>query len=558
MVAHNARNHALFGRWVLDDFNQGLFAAPLHTAMIRLSFMFGDVTLARTRLVSALCGLVTIAILGVLLTREIGRWIGVAGMAILGFDYYTILFDRVGFVEPLPTALITLAAALVILAPRRSLVLVLAGTVSVLAYFAKANAVFFFATPLIFLLSSHLLSRGIHGVNRKRLMWQLGAYSSGALVCFALWLVFFILPNWNEYLFQVGRLRDESKAKGISLFSNFFMFALAESDGTLLSTMFLTQALLPLGLASLWGIHTGTLIWRHGLRVTLAQLSDLERFALIWIAVFLPYFVNHSSYSSQRYHVFLVPLTILGVHLLGPRREELLSLKLSACPGMLTPRGLSGLALVMLPFILYLRLPTMRLLKPWTDTVPIGTKSGLSPSIVAAIATVMLSGFFVTAFPLARWASRGRSVPVGVIASLLLIVILPIQLIAIGATASRVTYTLEGATAELNARIGEGARVIDGFTLVFGTRDHYLVLLDRRWAGYSFFGQRLIPNFQPTHVAVDGECSEADFAVKARIKLAGWGNIVPGSLHVLRFCHDETGALRFVMTVGKVAPVDRR
>ena len=44
--AHNARNHTLFGQWVLDDFNQALFAAPMHTAMIRLSFMCGGVSLA--------------------------------------------------------------------------------------------------------------------------------------------------------------------------------------------------------------------------------------------------------------------------------------------------------------------------------------------------------------------------------------------------------------------------------------------------------------------------------------------------------------------------------
>ncbi len=60
MVGPYARNQVLFGRWVLDDFNQGYFAAPLHTAMIWLSFRLGGVCLEQTRLVSALCGLTTI------------------------------------------------------------------------------------------------------------------------------------------------------------------------------------------------------------------------------------------------------------------------------------------------------------------------------------------------------------------------------------------------------------------------------------------------------------------------------------------------------------------
>ena len=35
-------------------------------------------------------------------------------MLILGFDYFTVSYDRVGFVEPLPTALMTLSATLVL------------------------------------------------------------------------------------------------------------------------------------------------------------------------------------------------------------------------------------------------------------------------------------------------------------------------------------------------------------------------------------------------------------------------------------------------------------
>ncbi len=554
--AHNARNQALFGTWVLDDFNQGLFAAPLHTAMIRLSFMWGGVCLAQTRLVSAISGLVTIALVGVLLTQELGRWNGLAAMLILAFDYYVVSYDRVGLVEPLPTALMTLVAILVILARHRTYALGIAGAVAVMAYFAKANAVFFLATPMIFMLSSRRRFRPTQGASRKILTWELGAYVSGALACFAVWLVFFILPNWNEYLFQVGRLRDESKAKGIFVFSNFCMFAMAETDGIPRYTQFLTQALLPLGLASLWGIHTGALICRQGLRVTISELSDLERFASIWVITFLPYFVNHMSYSSQRYHVFVVPMTILGVHLLGPRRRELLSLRFNPGLGFSSPSYLAALLLIALPFILYLRLPTMRLFQMWTDTLDIGTNRGLSVSIVAALATLILSVVCLATFSLAFHASPRKSAPVGAIAWLLVALLLPFQLVAIGREANRLSYTIEEATAELKARIGEEARVIDGFTLVFGTRNRYLVLLDRRRSGYGFFGKRLVPTYRPTHVAIGGECSEADFALKARDELSGWGRYVPGTLHVLRFCHGKGGTLRFAMTMGEVTAVE--
>jgi hypothetical protein len=32
--AHNARQHVLFGRWVMEDHNPGLFAAPLYTLVL--------------------------------------------------------------------------------------------------------------------------------------------------------------------------------------------------------------------------------------------------------------------------------------------------------------------------------------------------------------------------------------------------------------------------------------------------------------------------------------------------------------------------------------------
>ncbi len=257
--AHNARNRVLFGNWILDDFNQGFFAAPLHTAMVSLSFKLGGVCLEQTRMVSALCGLTAIGLVGWMLTRELGRWSGLAGMLILGFDYFTVSYDRVGFVEPLPTALMTLSAALVLTRSHRLLALGLAGVVAVLAYFAKANAVFFQPVPILFLLTSRLLSRPSDDPNRKPLAWEVGAYLLGALCCFAVWFVFFIGPNWSQYHHEVGQASHEARLHGLHGLFNLFKFALAGSDASTANSMFLKQVLLPMGLFCLWGNSYGKL-----------------------------------------------------------------------------------------------------------------------------------------------------------------------------------------------------------------------------------------------------------------------------------------------------------
>src|SRR3954469_2424968 len=150
--AHNARNHALFGSWRLDDFNQGLFAAPLHTLFERASFAAGGVGLRQARMVSALAGLVNILLVGMLLLREDGFGAATAGMGILAVDYFMVLYDRSAFVEPLPTAFMTLSLFLATFRDRWRVGLILSGVAAVLACLAKLNSVFFLVTPLIWVM----------------------------------------------------------------------------------------------------------------------------------------------------------------------------------------------------------------------------------------------------------------------------------------------------------------------------------------------------------------------------------------------------------------------
>ena len=61
--SHNARNFALFGQWVRDDFNQGFLYAPVHSLLMTLSFRAFGVGFASARAVSAAAGLLTVLFL---------------------------------------------------------------------------------------------------------------------------------------------------------------------------------------------------------------------------------------------------------------------------------------------------------------------------------------------------------------------------------------------------------------------------------------------------------------------------------------------------------------
>ena len=64
-----ARDHALFGRWVTDEYNQGL-AVPAATWTWRASFELLGVSLLSARLPSLLAGLLTLLLLFLMLRRE--------------------------------------------------------------------------------------------------------------------------------------------------------------------------------------------------------------------------------------------------------------------------------------------------------------------------------------------------------------------------------------------------------------------------------------------------------------------------------------------------------
>jgi hypothetical protein len=132
---------------------------------------------------------------------------------------------------------------------------------------------------------------------------------------------------------------------------------------------------------------------------------------------------------------------------------------------------------------------------------------------------------------------------------------LPLQILMIARAASGLSFSLKRACEQAHCLIGDESRVVDGSALVFGTKSRNLILLDRRWAGYPFFGKRSLPSFRPTHVTLGGEHSEIQFARATRELLSGRGRYVPGTLHIFRSCPDGRGGMRFTIALGEVTPI---
>ena len=270
--AHNARNHALFGHWRLDDFNQGFFAAPLHTCLERLSFAVGGVHLRQARLVSALAGLSTVILIGLIMKREVGARGSLAAMAILATDYFAVSYDRAAFVEPLPTAFMSLSLALVTWPRGGKIWFVLAGVAADLACFSKTNSIFFLATPFVWTL---IRPRRQDDPGSRR--GDALALSVGMVVPLLVFIVTFVLPDLPEYISENGRLRKESKVNGLLGVLNVFTFRIQNVKNGVTFSGVLTQALLPTMLGLLWFLHALTQSARHGFLAMIRSLTMFRR-----------------------------------------------------------------------------------------------------------------------------------------------------------------------------------------------------------------------------------------------------------------------------------------
>jgi 4-amino-4-deoxy-L-arabinose transferase-like glycosyltransferase len=533
--AHNARNHLHFGRWITDDFNQALFATPVHTVLVRGAFALFGAGLGAARSVAALAGIATLVLIGSLVARQRGTPAALAVVGILGLDFFSLSYQRVALVEALPVAWMSLAAWSALCMRDRRWGYLIAGAAAVLAALSKMNAVFFApALALALLLRQDSESR----VTELAWLAAGGALVGGAfLVCFA-------LPNWQDFVLQNGRLAQEGGLRGMLLVTNGFALGLARAGGgQYVLGGLLAQAVLPVSLALLWMARLGARVHASGIRAALADLDALERLALCWIGAFGLYLATNVNLSDRRYYVFVVPLALLGAALLG-RRDSALDATSGAAG------KLAGAVAVALGAVVYLRVPLMTWLEPVFDRLPLGSQAGISMQSAAALATV---GILALAVPftlalLPRFAHVLRG-------SALLVLVAGTATLLNGARlvkeASSLEYGMRDARVELLARLGPDARVFGGIanTLLLSDPVPTLFLLDRASIGYPVFGQASLERFAPTHAIVLAPDGDVQGALDREV---GTYDAVPDSVRFLPLCRKADGKPRFTVATAAI------
>jgi len=197
--AKNARLHALWGVWTVDDYNTGIYTAFGFTMAVRLAFEAFGVAQSSANLVNALAG-----VFSVLVTYRVVRVfasgrVALSAAALAGFAPLMIAYDRSGYPESFQNAFMVAAVAAVF-STRRS-VAALGGVAFAFAILAKWTGLIVIPIAVVSWVVLWGGDRLLH--LEPRFSWnRLLIYWTAAAAIMIPMLLAFIVPHWHEIAMQ--------------------------------------------------------------------------------------------------------------------------------------------------------------------------------------------------------------------------------------------------------------------------------------------------------------------------------------------------------------------
>lgn len=393
--AHNARQYALFGQWVLDDQNLALYSTPAYTLALGAIYKVLGVGFFQTRLLSALSGALTCIVLYGFLRRR-NRNVALATALLLGCSFPMLLHNRVGFTESFQVLFLTLTAISVIQSIRQPGWGAAAGVFMVLSVLAKASSVVMgLIVPVFWLCHWYASRRGFE----PRFSWRPVLYciGGGSLASLAL-IGFVIVPHWNDVRTQLTS--PVMSAMGALVSERIFPFGLPL--GLPLNEFFVGTAVLLVGVALLAVNRLG-----EGIR----KVDEVELFSWVWLIVSAAFLSSITYQPFRRFLMLMPPLAILAGIGLVSRGFRIPGAEIWKARA----RGYRILAACIVAAVLayYATVGLTPVLHRLTADMDIGGELGLTKTMIrmALWHSVFLGALVVAFFGLRRLPGRGFAVP---------------------------------------------------------------------------------------------------------------------------------------------------
>ena len=293
--AHNARQHLLFGRWIMDEHNPGIFAAPLYSLALDGLYRLIGIGLVETRLLSAVSGFLTCLLWYAALRARLAVRHALPPALVLGVSYFMLSNNRVAFTESFQLLLITGAVAAVLHSLRRPAWAIAGGICFTLSLLVKPSAAVIGLVIGVFWLLRYRSDREARGP-----LLFMGA-GLGLAVIIAVAVVW---PNWDAVSQQLGvSLRNVYTESG-HVDQGRMPFFGWQAFGLSMNWFFIQCSVLILIMAVFAAARLG--------RAVDHPVEPQELLCWIWIVVGFLFLANQRYQPDRRFLLLLPPLTYLA------------------------------------------------------------------------------------------------------------------------------------------------------------------------------------------------------------------------------------------------------
>lgn len=282
--AHNARNALFYGEWRIDEYNLGLHSAYLYNLLLYFTFKLFGISFTTLRMLSALCGWLTVLLLFLLVRREISTRAALFASALLGFCNLHIVYSRTGFTESVMVFFLALTVWLWSLRRTHYFFALMAGVSSGLMVVTKITVIYFIP-GFVLAVAAAAIRQSVS--RREALLFLCGTGLVGAA-----YGVLFIVPNFGDWL--RFNLQNGSGSEWSTRPSS-----LIDSIPRLLASPFYAEAPLVTALAvlSLCLLVVGAS--RNGLTKTIRSAGELEITSTMLLIGYL-FVLSITRYQPER------------------------------------------------------------------------------------------------------------------------------------------------------------------------------------------------------------------------------------------------------------------
>lgn len=212
----NARNMVLFNQWEIENnYLNTMYMSPVHNYLAYLSFKLFGLSIFSLRLIPAILGLISVFFVSFMLFTK-DKTTGLVYFVFLISNLILIANSRLATLEYLIISLIMIIIGLIIY--NKPISWIFAGLLAPFLFFSKITSVFFILSIPLSLLVYFIIYR------KKKELINLVCFLIGFIVSAALWIILWLMPNFDGWLFINFKLLSYriplslSKLVGMTLF----------------------------------------------------------------------------------------------------------------------------------------------------------------------------------------------------------------------------------------------------------------------------------------------------------------------------------------------------